>query len=117
MNKKIKVVIDTPVGRTGEFTANNIVKQGSVCATKLCCASTGKVNLMSPQESYSITPDINVQSLVFVDDISGGGSPSVVKGVEQNLQLLEEEKGFTFGTKKTNYMAINTEERKKKNWN
>ena len=36
MNKKIKVVIDTPVGRTGEFTANNIVKQGSVCATKLC---------------------------------------------------------------------------------
>jgi hypothetical protein len=45
---------------------------------------------------------------VFVDDILGGGSSSVVKGVEQNLQLLEEKKGFTFGTKKTNYMAINT---------
>jgi hypothetical protein len=108
MNKKIKVVVDTPVGRTKEFTAHNIVKQGSVCATKLCCASSGKVNLMSPQESYSLTPNINVQSLVFVDDISGGGSPNVVKGVEKNLQLLEEKKGFTFGTKKTNYMAINT---------
>ena len=108
MNKKIKVVIDTPVGRTEAFTANNIVKQGSVCATKLCCASTGKVNLMSPQESYSLTPNINLQSLVFVDDISGGGSPTVVKGVEENLQHLEKEKGFTFGTKKTNYMAINT---------
>ena len=108
MNKKINVVIDTPVGRTEAFTANNIVKQGSVCATKLCCASTGKVNLMSPQESYSLTPNINLKSIVFVDDISGGGSPTVVKGVEENLQHLEEEKGFTFGTKKTNYMAINT---------
>ena len=108
MNKEMKVVVDTPVGKTKEFTANNIVKQGSVCATKLCCASTGKVNLMSHQESLCLTPNINIQSLVFVDDISGGGTPSVVKGVEQNLQLLEEEKGFTFGTKKTNYMAINT---------
>ena len=108
MNKQIKVVVDTPVGRTKEFTANHIVKQGSVCATKLCCASTGKVNLMSPQESYCLTPDINLQSVVFVDDILGGGTSNVVKGVEQNLQHLEEKKGFTFGTKKTNYMAINT---------
>ena len=108
MNKETKVVIDTPVGRTEEFTANHIVKQGTVCATKLCCANTGKVNLMSSQESYCLTPNINLQSLVFVDDILGGGSTSVVKGVEKNLQHLEEEKGFTFGIKKTNYMAINT---------
>ena len=92
MNKKINIVIDTPVGRTEAFTANHIVKQGSVCATKLCCASAGKINLMGPQESYSLTPNINLKSLVFIDDISGGGSPTVVKGVEENLQLVEEEK-------------------------
>ena len=108
LNKKIKVIVDTPVGRTEAFSADNIVKQGSVCATKLCCASTGKINLMSAQESYSLTPNINLKSIVFVDDISGGGSPNVVKGVEKNLQLLENEKGFVFGTKKTNYMVINT---------
>ena len=74
MNKKIKITIDTPVGRTEEFTAQNIVKQGSVCATKLCCSSTGKVNEMSPQSSYNLTPDMKLQAIVYVDDIAGAGN-------------------------------------------
>ena len=46
MNKKIRIAVDTPVGKTNEFIAKNIVKQGSICATKLCCSSTGKVKVV-----------------------------------------------------------------------
>ena len=62
MNKKIRIVVDTPVGKTNEFIAKNIVKRGSICATKLCCPNTGKFNLISPQPSYIIAPDIKLQA-------------------------------------------------------
>ena len=82
MNEKIKIAIDTPVGRTKEFCATDVVKQGSVCATKLCCSSTGRVNHMSIQDSYSITPDIKLQAVVYVDDIVGAGTNEFLEFLE-----------------------------------
>ena len=77
-------------------------------ATDLCGASTGKINYLSNQEAYYITPEIRLQSIVYVDDIAGGGSKKVIEGIGKNLEIMEEEKGFTFGIDKTNYMIMKT---------
>ena len=107
MNQMIKITIDTPVGRTQELLAN-VVKQGSVYAAKLCCSSTGKVNHMSIQKSYCLTPEINLQAVVYVDDIVGGGTSEVICGIGNNLKEMEDKKGYTFGIDKTNYMIVQT---------
>ena len=40
MNKKARAKVITPMGTTGEIEINEAVKQGTVFAPKLCCAST-----------------------------------------------------------------------------
>ena len=47
LNKSATAKIITPVGITNEISISETVKQGTVFAPKLCCASTGKLNNMS----------------------------------------------------------------------
>ena len=108
MNKNIQVVIDTPVGRTEVFNTEDVVKQGTIFASQLCCSSTGKVNSLSCQYSTPLGPEIKIQAMVYVDDIAGAGDKNVISGVAANLNEMEKRKGFTFGTSKTNYMIIKT---------
>ena len=108
MNKMTKVIVNTPVGYTKEFMVEKVVKQGTIYAPILCCASTGKVNNMTPQPTTIIGPELQVQALVYVDDIAGAGNKNVIEGVVENLNEMEKDKGFTFATKKTNYMVIKT---------
>lgn len=40
MNKKAKIIVETPHGLTKEVEAQNIVKQGTVLGPQMCCANT-----------------------------------------------------------------------------
>ena len=44
MNSKVRVRVETPVGRTEAFELTEIVRQGTVCAVDLCGVSTDKIN-------------------------------------------------------------------------
>ena len=83
-------------------------KAGTIYAPILCCSSTGKVNNMTPQPTTIIGPELQVQALVYVDNIAGAGNKNMIEGVVENLKVMENDKGFTFATKKTNYMVIKT---------
>ena len=108
MNQITRVTVNTPMGITNEFEVCEVVKQGTIFAPTLCCSNTGKINQLKPQTSTIITPDVIVQAIVYVDDIAGGGDKEVPQGITENLNIMEEEKGYTFGTKKTNYMIART---------
>ena len=49
---------------------------------------------------------VEIENLIFVDDIIGMGSQEKLKSVEKSLQAMEEEKKFTFHDKKSNIMVI-----------
>ena len=44
MNKRVKAVVETPIGLTEAFKLEEIVKQGTVNAVDLCCVSTDRIN-------------------------------------------------------------------------
>ena len=46
MNEKVKVKVETPVGKTEEFELFEIVKQGTVGGNKLCGTLTDRINRM-----------------------------------------------------------------------
>ena len=48
--------------------------------TKLCCGSTGKVNVGLDVEEV-VYPTVAVQAVTYVDDINAGGSRMFVKAV------------------------------------
>ena len=104
MNQITRVTVNTPMGITNDVC--EVVKQGTIFAPPLCCSNTGKINQLKPQTSTIITPDVIVQAIVYVDDIAGGCDKKVPQGITENLNIMEQ--GYTFGTKKTNYMIART---------
>ena len=44
MNCQVRVMIETPVGKTETFELTEIVRQGTVSAVDLCGVSTDKIN-------------------------------------------------------------------------
>ena len=59
LNKKAKIVIDTPVGLTNEIEINEIVKQGTIFGPKFCCVSTDKINTVGSRTPITyIKPDL-----------------------------------------------------------
>ena len=106
MNKKAKIEVDTPVGITEEFEEREIVKQGTVIGPVLCCGSSEKVNSVGETPITHITPNLQTQGLIYVDDISGAGSRMPMEKLLQNLRKMEEEKRFLFSIEKTKIMKI-----------
>jgi hypothetical protein len=111
LNKKANIWIKTPVGMTESIEVNEVVKQGTVFAVKLCCATTGEVNNIGPKPITVITPTINTGAVVFVDDIMGGGNSGNVKGVMMNCVKMENGKKMEFSTDKSNWMVMKTGKR------
>ena len=104
LNKEVNIKVITPVGTTNEILVKEIVKQGSVFGTKLCCASTGKIN----EDNNNITvlyPGVYIQTLTFVDDIFRPGSSDAIKKTMQKCANLEDDKLWEFSSKKTNWMC------------
>ena len=69
MNETCEIIVKTPVGKTDEFTVNNIVQQGSVSGTALCVASIGEITQEDLGGGCQIG-STNIKALSFVDDIA-----------------------------------------------
>ena len=95
----------TLTGKTNPITVEEIVKQGTVFGPKLCCASTGKINV-GLKEREVIYPSVAIQAVTFVDDINGAGSKRFVQAVMMNCSEKEEEKLWEFSIDKTKFMCI-----------
>ena len=80
LNEKAIFKVQTPAGETEEIEVEEVVKQGTVFGTKLCCASTGKINdgLENKEVLY---PEDHLESVIFVDDIEADGGKGSVEGV------------------------------------
>ena len=106
LNRSAVIKISTPVGDTKEIRVNEIAKQGTVFGTKLCCASTGKVN-NEESRSTVIYPNICVKSLTFVDDIMAAGSHENIQSAGKRCGKLEKEKFWEFSIDKSKWMCMN----------
>ena len=116
MNKMARLRVGTPYGETEEIVADRIVKQGTVYGPQLCCSSTEKVNEIGEAKAHTlISPKLAIEALVYVDDIAGAGSKENIKIIGENLQKMEQRKGFTFSVEKSNYMVVQTGNSKKEN--
>ena len=103
MNKKGTATIKTPVGEIRNVVANNIVRQGTVPGPKLCAVNTDKINKIGTKCYTFIGPRVQVEMLIFMDDIHHATTKveNVIRAAN-NLQQFENTKGFTFsvdGTK------------------
>ena len=118
LNKIGKASIDTPIGIIGPIKANKIVRQGTIMGPKLCCINTDKINNIGRKCITSIGPNVKVEMLTYVDDISYASSNvEQIKKAVSNLRAMERYKGFTFniGKNKTEMMIINKQRRKEDN--
>ena len=113
MNSEALAVIDTPIGRTDEIELKDIVRQGTIYGPKICGITTDKVNNIGEKTVTVYNTNVDVESLIYVDDIMGAGSKNMVEGVVRNLRQMETLKKFTFNTKKTKYMIIKTNKKQK----
>lgn len=108
LNEKTRMIVETPVGTTKEINATEIVKQGTVFGPILCCCSTAKVNRMKKRPVTIITPTMEIEPLVYVDDIGAAGSKEMIEATGLNLREMEKKKRFTFSEDKSKIMTIKT---------
>ena len=96
MNKKVKAVVETPVGKTEEFELHEIVRQGTVCAVDLCCVSTDRINKLEDDGPKLMVSGVEIRHPVFVDDMTGIGGKAVIENMEPKMKHLEDTKKYTF---------------------
>lgn len=108
LNEKARIEIETPVGSTTEIEAKKIVKQGTVFGPILCCCSTAKINAMGKRPITMVSPTMEMEPLVYVDDIGAAGSIEMIEETGHNLREMEKKKKFTFSAEKSNFMVIRT---------
>ena len=108
LNEKAKIEIVTPYGSTNRIEITRIVKQGTVYGPQLYCVNTDKVNSMSEKSSVLVSPEVDIGSMIYVDDIMAGGNKETVEAAGRNLREMEKKKGYTFnvGEAKTQYITV-----------
>ena len=67
LNKSATITVKTPFGDAASFTIENIVKQGTVWGSKMCCASTAEI-CDEDISGGATVGDLTIQSTVYVDD-------------------------------------------------
>ena len=114
LNEEAVFKVHTPAGDTEAIVVNEVVKQGTVFGSKLCCASTGKVNEGLKIEEI-LYPSVHLKAVIFVDDINGIGGKGFVEGVMERCKEKEDEKLWEFSTDKSNWMCVTNRKRKTDN--
>ena len=93
--------ISIPIGNVGPVKANEIVRLGTIISPKLCCINTDKINNIGRKCITNIGPNIRVEMLTYVDDITYANSNLLqIKKAVANLRCMEKCKGFTFNNEK-----------------
>ena len=113
MNMRVTATVDTPIGRTGTFELEEIVKQGTVSAVDLCGVSTDKINKLKQWEPPLIVSGVEVKHPVYVDDMIGLGTAEMIEGLEPKMKFLEETKKYVYNNEegKTEIMAMELSQR------
>ena len=110
MNRNAQMKVRTPCGDTETFNIEKVIKQGTIFGPMLCCSSTTKINELGEPTGMTVAPNAEVDSLIYVDDITMAGRMTDVERVCHKLQIMEDEKKFTFNIDKgkTSYMIVRT---------
>ena len=114
LNREARVVVETPCGDAEEFQVRNIVKQGTIFGPLLCCCNTAMIEEIGTQATTFISPNMEIASLTYVDDILAGGSPEMIEEVGKKLAIMEKEKIYTFNSEKNELCGSEDRERKRK---
>ena len=100
MNSKVRVVVETPIGKTEAFELKEIVRQGTVCAVDMCGVSTDKINRIKGWEPALTVSGIIIKHPVYVDDMIGLGTTEMIEEMEPKMKFLEETKKYVFNNEK-----------------
>ena len=111
MNKNATAIINTPIGETETIKHKEIVKQGLIFGSKLCCVSTDKINTIDKHISFKMH-NLDIGSLIYVDDILGIGDENIIIDTARNAKTMETLKKFTFSMEKSKYMVIKSSKKK-----
>ena len=105
LNEQAHIVCKTPAGTTSPFTANRIVKQGTVMGSSFCGAQTAEYG--SDVVGFQIGK-VNVKPPVFVDDIAAiiQGTDKIVDAHQKAIIFSKRKRG-AFGISKCVYLPIN----------
>ena len=110
MNKKAKAIIETPCGTTDEITLDKVCKQGTVFAVQIGCKTMERVNGIGGSAVTCLGPDMIIQALTYVDDISGAGRAEATDKTIRNCKALEDKKKATVNMEKSACMKIGEKE-------
>ena len=103
----------TPAGETSNINVKNVVKQGTIYGPRVCNKAVERVNNINERAITYYSPNIELQSLQYVDDISGLGSKQTVETIVRNVRTLETKKKATVKLSKSGYMIIKTNNNQK----
>ena len=106
MNKCSKVCIDTPVGLTDEITLGPTVKQGTIFGPIMCNRETDNINHTGKKTVSPYGPTIELESLVYFDDICNGGNHETSEGFVEKCSLFEKQRKATVNLDKSGYVVI-----------
>ena len=117
MNKRVKAVVETPIGQTEAFKLEEIVKQGTVNAVDLCCISTDRINKLHDEGPKLTVSGVEIKHPVFVDDMAGMGKAEVIENMEPKMNHLEKTKKYVYNNEKGKSEIMRIELTKKKSDN
>ena len=114
INEYAQLTVSTPFGTTKEFTANEILKQGSVLASTLAAMHIDDINKYFVNENLgTYYGEIKIENLLFQDDIvrfedseEGLNKANVILEIFENINKME------FHPLKTKVLKINTKSEK-----
>ena len=113
MNQNANITIMTPAGETSNINVKNVVKQGTIYGPRICNKVVERVNNINERAITHYSPNIELQSLQYVDDITGLGSKQTVETIVRNVRTLEIKKKATVKLSKSGYMIITTSKNQK----
>ena len=107
INKTSNIVVDKTVGKTSSITVEELVKQGTIFGTMMCCASTSRVNEIQEAVKYQYGK-VEIDMSVLMDGIASVETANNIRKAIQNYGRMEIEKKMIYGLNKTKYMVIKT---------
>ena len=107
----------TPAGCSEPLQINEIVKQGTVLAAKICSNTVDKLNHKLLQKGYGISiGDVKIPNMAFQDDIAQINTNNQEKSNQENVkqcirvtEAFQHKKRMKFNASKTQVMKLNTE--------
>jgi len=111
LNKTSSIAVKTPFGKTEEFSANNLVKQGTIHGPVFCCSSLSSYPEFCNKHGMGIKiNNIQIPPLSFVDDIISIHN-NEIDAIKTNAcaEVFQNRKRLLFNVKKCKTITMNTE--------